>query len=199
MKFRNLYKRIFALIFLCSFFMQAGSVQAAINKEINYQGKLTGASNVAVADGIYEIVFTLNDQLTGGSVLWTETDNVQVTNGLFSVMLGSTTPLTGIDFNQTLYLGVNIESDGEMSPRKIIGTVPAAFVADTVDNLSSEQFLRSDAQNATSSSSTFFEYSTDRRWKSRGIFWRCFANCSNTSFKWQCWNWNFDAVCQAFS
>ena len=155
MKFRNLYKRIFALIFLCSFFMQAGSVQAAINKEINYQGKLTGASNVAVADGIYEIVFTLNDQLTGGSVLWTETDNVQVTNGLFSVMLGSTTPLTGIDFNQTLYLGVNIESDGEMSPRKIIGTVPAAFVADTVDNLSSEQFLRSDAQNATSSSSTF--------------------------------------------
>ncbi len=164
MKFRNLYKKIFAgflaITLVASIFVVGISgVQAAINKEINYQGKLTGASNVAVADGTYAMEFKLYTQLSGGVAVWTETltgsNEVTVTNGLFSVMLGSTTPFTGVDFNQTLYLGVNIESDGEMSPRKIIGAVPAAFVADTLDNLSSEQFLRSDAQNATSSSSTF--------------------------------------------
>ena len=132
---------------------------AAINREINYQGKLTNASNVAVADGLYTMSFSLYTVPTAGSAIWTELLNganeVQVTNGLFSVMLGSTTPFTGVDFNQELYLGVTIEGDSEMTPRKILGTVPAAFVADTLDNLSSEQFLRSDAQNSTSTASTF--------------------------------------------
>ena len=164
MKYRNFYKKIIAAFLTTSivtvaFFAYTLGAQAAINKEINYQGKLTSASNVAVADGTYAMEFKLYTQLSGGVAIWTETlsgaNKVQVTNGLFSVMLGSTTPFTGVDFNQTLYLGVNVESDGEMSPRKIIGAVPAAFVADTLDNLSSEQFLRSDAQNATSSSSTF--------------------------------------------
>jgi hypothetical protein len=138
------------------------TAQAAINEEINYQGKLTNASNVAVADGLYDMEFSLYTTLTGGSPIWTETltttNQVQVTNGLFSVMLGSTTPFTGVNFNQTLYLGVKIEADAEMSPRKIIGAVPAAMVAKTanaLDGLSSSQFLRSDAQNATSSTNTF--------------------------------------------
>jgi hypothetical protein len=42
-----------------------------------------------------------------------------------------------------------------MTPRKKIGAVPAAFEADKLDGLSSEQFIRSDADNATTSSSTF--------------------------------------------
>jgi DNA-directed RNA polymerase II subunit RPB2 len=50
-------------------------------------------------------------------------------------MLGSVTALTGVDFNQTVYLGVNIGGtgspswDGEMTPRKTIGSVPSAFLA----------------------------------------------------------------------
>ena len=165
MKYRNFYKKIIASILLvvigfsAIFAVAPLKASAAINKQINYQGKLTNTSNLAVSDGLYNMEFKLYTQVSGGSPIWTETltttNRVQVTNGLFSVMLGSTTPFTGVDFNQTLYLGVNIESDGEMSPRKIIGAVPAAFVADTLDNISSEQFLRSDASNSTSTASTF--------------------------------------------
>ena len=160
MKSNVFYKIIITLVLIVSgFFVYDAAAHAAINKEINYQGKITDSSNAVVADGTYAMEFKLYTQLSGGSAIWTETltgaNEVQVTNGLFSVMLGAVTPFTGVDFNQTLYLGVNIESDGEMSPRKIVGAVPAAFVADTLDNLSSEQFLRSDAQNATSSSNTF--------------------------------------------
>ena len=118
-------------IMIFSVFSINSYANAAINKQINYQGKLTDSSNEIVADGTYAMEFSLYTTLTGGTAVWTETlsgaNEVQVTDGLFSVMLGSTTSLVGVDFNQTLYLGLNVESDGEMSPRKILGAVPSSF------------------------------------------------------------------------
>jgi photosystem II stability/assembly factor-like uncharacterized protein len=150
-------------------FLAPHIAEAAFNKQINYQGKLTNNSNVAVTDGNYNMEFTLSTTSTGGTPIWTETltgaNKIPVTNGLFSVMLGSTTPFTGVNFNQTLYLGVNIGGtstpgwDGEMTPRKILGTVPAAVEAEnaqTLGGLNNTEFLRSDAANATSSASTYF-------------------------------------------
>ncbi len=152
---------------------------AAINKEINYQGKLLNTLNETVNDGSYNLRFRLYTASSGGSPLWTETwcyspdsgstcngsgtdSRLTITDGLFSTMLGNIASLSSIDFNQTLYLGVEVGGsaatpswDGEMTPRKKIGAVPAAFVADTLDNLDSVQFLRTDAENATSTSSTF--------------------------------------------
>ena len=136
---------------------------AAPNAQINYQGKLTGATNIAVADGTYTMVFNLYATSTGGTTLWTETrtagNKVTVTSGLFSVMLGSITSLAGVNFDQTLYLGVTIEADSEMSPRKILGTVPAAFEANnaaTVGGVASTSLVRNDriAAIATTSAST---------------------------------------------
>ncbi len=118
-------------------------VNAQANPEMNYQGKLTNSAGVAVPDGLYNMKYWLIGSSTAATstALWSEVrttgDRVQVTNGLFSVMLGEVSSLTGVDFNQTLYLGVEVGGlstttpvwDGEMSPRKILGTVPAAFVA----------------------------------------------------------------------
>jgi hypothetical protein len=149
---------------LVSFFVLATNTNAAPNYQMNYQGKLTNASNVAVADGTYNMRFWLltTSSIATTSAVWTEsltgTNKVQVTNGLFSVMLGSTSPLTSVDFNQTLYLGVEIGGtstaawDGEMSPRKVLGTVPSAFEADRLDGLTSTQFVRTDATSSISAS-----------------------------------------------
>ncbi|MES2436812.1 MAG: hypothetical protein V4519_02275 [Patescibacteria group bacterium] len=132
---------------------------AALNKQINYQGKLTNASNVAVANGTYEMVFNLYTVSSGGSPIWTETrsggSEVTVTNGLFSVMLGEVATLDAVNFNQTLYLGVTIEADAEMSPRKKLGVVPGAIDSERLGGLNSSQFLRADAANATSTASTY--------------------------------------------
>ncbi|MBI2097622.1 MAG: hypothetical protein HYT46_01665 [Candidatus Vogelbacteria bacterium] len=135
MKRYFLARLIFSVfVFVLSFaFLPAGrQASAAINPQINYQGKLTNASSVAVADGSYSIVFSLYTAASGGTAIWTETQSVTVTSGLFSVMLGTTTSLANVNFNQTLYLGVNVAADGEMTPRKIIGAVPAAFLASAV-------------------------------------------------------------------
>ncbi|MEK7585872.1 MAG: tail fiber domain-containing protein, partial [Patescibacteria group bacterium] len=125
--------------------------QAVFNKQINYQGKLTNSSGVAVANGDYNMEFKLMTVASGGdttqgscttSCAWIETrtgaNKVTVTSGLFSVMLGSVSTLSGVDFNQTLYLSVQIGGtgtpgwDGEMTPRKTLGAVPAAVESERV-------------------------------------------------------------------
>ncbi len=62
------------------------------------------------------------------------TNRVYVKSGLFSVMMGTVSSFSAIDFNQTLYLGVTVGNDPEMSPRKMIGALPAAFTAKTLNN-----------------------------------------------------------------
>ncbi|HBR66263.1 TPA: hypothetical protein DEA17_02170, partial [Candidatus Nomurabacteria bacterium] len=173
-KIKNFYKskKNFFILFLILFFLLSpfSTSHAAINKQINYQGKLTNASGVAVADGIYNMEFVLYDVSTGGVALWTETrtttNRVQVTSGLFSVLLGEVTALTSVDFNQTLYLGVNIGGvdltpvwDGEMTPRKKLGSVPSAVVAENAINIiggSAGYVPFQTAANTTSFSSNFF-------------------------------------------
>jgi len=149
--------------------------------ETNYQGKLTGATGIAVPNNTYNIRFKLYASSTGGTAVWTEThcyspdsgttcdgsgtdSRINVTSGLFSTMLGSVNSLSTIDFNQVLYLGVEIggtstapvsgDWDGEMSPRKRIGAVPSAFVASTLNGVSDTQFIRTDTANATTSNGT---------------------------------------------
>jgi len=137
------------------------------NYQLNYQGKLTNSSNIAVTNGAYNIRFRLCTDSSCSSPIWTEThcyspDNgstcdgtgtdqrVTLTNGLFSAMIGSIlSNLSSINFNQTLYLGVTIGGadatplwDPEMSPRKTLGTVPSAF--ESYHSLSSDT-----ATNAT--------------------------------------------------
>ena len=126
---------------------------------INYQGKLTDATGLAVADDSYDMEFKLYAVSSGGTAVWTETrtggNQVSVVNGLFSVMLGEVASLTSVDFNQPLWLGVNIESDGEMIPRKALGTVPSAFEAQRVGGVASSSFLRSDEADTASGLLTF--------------------------------------------
>jgi trimeric autotransporter adhesin len=150
------------------------SAYAQFNPEINYQGKLTNGSGVAVPDGTYNMNFWLVPTSGGATstAVWSEArtggDQVQVTNGLFSVMLGEVSSLASVDFDQTLYLAVEIGGtgtpawDGELLPRKILGAVPAAFVAQTaatadeasaLGGVASSSFLRSDEADTMEASS----------------------------------------------
>lgn len=166
------------LVLLCMALATPLVTLATPNLQINYQGRLTDSNGSPVADGSYNMEFKLHTHVsnTGGGQgtcsgacvfmeTLTGTNRVSVSNGVFNVMLGSTTPLTSVNFNQTLYLSVNVGGsdsspswDGEMSPRRPLGTVPAAFEAVKLGGLNSSQFLRSDASNATSSASTFVTF-----------------------------------------
>lgn len=135
---------------------------AGINKQLSYQAVLKTSAGVNVADGDFDILFKIYSVSTGGSPLWTGTHTatngnaVTVTDGVFSELLGSGTGNTmTIDFtDDTLYLGITIGADPEMTPRKRIGASGYAFNADTLDGIDSLSFLRSDAVDTMSASST---------------------------------------------
>lgn len=137
---KNTYLILFILCVSAAFFVAATMrVQAAdgIHKQINFQGKLQNNNGTNVADDDYSVTFTLYTAGTGGSVLWDETQTVSTTDGIFRVSLGSVdTSLGNVNFNSdSIYLGIQVEADPEMSPRVRFTAVPYAFNAQKVNGL----------------------------------------------------------------
>lgn len=128
---------LFVLLMILSSFWLNDQAKAAtgINQQINFQGKVVNTDGTNVADGDYDFEFKLYTVDTAGTAIWTETrttvNQVTVTDGIFRVSLGSVTALPGsVDFNtDNIYLGINFNSDGEMTPRVRFSAVPYAFNA----------------------------------------------------------------------
>ncbi len=140
---------------------------------ITYQARLTDGDRITVDDASYNMRFAIYDAATAGTCLWSADDtdtnsatidcpsnapggaiSVTVTDGIFTVLLGDTTsnaqnalPDTLFDDNATLFLGVTIGSDSEMSPRKRIASSPYALQAGDADLLDS---LNTDNDGCTS-------------------------------------------------
>lgn len=105
------------------------AVTATSKTTVNYQGFLTDSSGSPV-EGTMDFVFRLYNVESGGSALWTETEaGVPVSEGLFSVLLGSVQPLAQSLFEQnaTLWLGIAVGADQEMTPREQLSSAPFAL------------------------------------------------------------------------
>ncbi|MCX6353920.1 MAG: hypothetical protein NTZ78_03310 [Candidatus Aureabacteria bacterium] len=120
-------KKYFFLSVVVVLALAVGYCHAAIPGKINYQGKLTNAQGQLI-DGSYSIVFKLYDAATAGNQKWTEThSSVVVTNGLFNVMLGSTTDLASVfQANDALYLEIAVAGE-TLSPRQEMASVGYAL------------------------------------------------------------------------
>src|SRR5262245_24920515 len=104
-------------------------------KLIPFQGRLTDQNGAAISNGVRVVQFKIFDVPTGGSPVWAgEVHRTTVNGGLVNVMLGSKTPLTGLDFNQQLYLEITVDVNGDnvitaadppMLPRQAI--LPVVF------------------------------------------------------------------------
>lgn len=106
---------------------------------IAYQGRLADSGGNPLTTTV-NMTFRLYNAATGGTPLWSEDwtgpNGVQVSDGLFNVMLGSLTaiPQSVISGNPTLFLGITAGTDDEMAPRVQLGSVPFAVQALTVPN-----------------------------------------------------------------
>jgi hypothetical protein len=102
---------------------------------INYQGRLTDTNGDPVTDGEYLITFRIWSDSTSTSPPdreWTSPScPVQVTDGLFSWLLGSLEELpTWIMTNHAdLWLGIRVGSDPEMEPRTRLSSTPYSYKA----------------------------------------------------------------------
>ena len=110
--------RMIALLMLCF----CSTTFAQDNVTLTYQGQLSNAVDEPVTAS-YSVKFSLYTQRSGGESLWTEThDSVDVVDGVFSVDLGTITPLeTELSEQVLLYLGITVGESDEMSPRVRVG------------------------------------------------------------------------------
>lgn len=109
-------------------------VFAAAPQLINYQGLLTDNGGVPVADGDYSVVFTIYDNPTAGAAVWTETQLVTTSDGVFAVLLGAINPVAHTVFSDSArYLGVAVSGDPELIPRVKLVSAPYALRSATVD------------------------------------------------------------------
>lgn len=103
-----------------------------IPQQLRYQGVLTDPTNAPLT-GAYALTFRLYATPVGGAPLWTETQaDVPVDDGLFGVLLGSLTSLA-LPFDQPYWLSIEVGTDGEMTPRQPLASVPTARRADVAD------------------------------------------------------------------
>ncbi len=113
------------------------SINATSISTIPYQGRLADASGNPVT-GKQNMEFRIYNAPVDGTPLWEEfwtgANSVDVSDGLFSVMLGSiNTGLTAVvQGNTTLYLGITVGTDSEMAPRVQLGSVPFSIWSLTV-------------------------------------------------------------------
>ncbi len=130
--------RILLLISLLLIAVAAPAATAATDKAtaglpptLSYQGMLTDLAGAPLADGIYNLTIRIYDQSAGGAALWQETQSVDLVGGVFSTVLGAGIPptLAAVDFNQHLWLGLEVETDGEMTPRTALTATPYSFIA----------------------------------------------------------------------
>lgn len=145
-----------------SIFVSRAYAAVGINKQINFQGKLVNSNGTNVTDGGYSVVFSLYNVASGGSAIWTETDTVTTTTGIFQVALGATTAFPGnVDFNSdSLYLGIKVGTDAEMTPRIRFAAVPYAFNAAALDDVVATQSATGFSMQGGTGTSSVLSFTT---------------------------------------
>lgn len=122
-----------SFVFICLLFaMVAGrTLQAQVPQLLNYQGRLEVDENPA--SGTYRFTFSLYPDAEGGTPIWSEVHDVTVIDGVFNVLLGSTTPLTAglISGQSRLFLGIRVGEEAEMAPRLQLASTAFALRAES--------------------------------------------------------------------
>jgi cysteine-rich repeat protein len=126
------FRALIALFFL----LCIQTVSAILPSTLSYQAYVTDTIGSPI-EGEQSVTFRLYTTQNGASMVWQETQQLTINQGLLQAQLGAVTPLNlPNDFDTPVYLGIEIGADGEMSPRQPLtlnGYAVQALNADTLD------------------------------------------------------------------
>ncbi len=137
---RNVLSRAILFALVCAAF--ASNVKA-VPTVLSHQGRLLDASDAPIS-GTFTIIYSIHDAPVGGVQLWMEDHvGVVVTDGLFSVELGSTVPLTadivagsggggGGGGGSLRYLQVQLSGQPPIMPRTQLVSTPYSLATERV-------------------------------------------------------------------
>lgn len=140
-RYGNCTLGVFGLLAVCC--LLSASVHAQVPHLIRYQGQAEDSKGVPL-EGPYTLTFRLYDAQTLGTQIWSEThSNVPLTGGHFSVLLGSVSTMTGVNWSVPRWLSIQVGTAPELSPRQRITSVPLAIRAETAENLTTPTAVQS--------------------------------------------------------
>jgi len=124
------------------------SPSKSVPGQLNYQGYLADAADSAAVTATLEMTFRLFDSETKGAELWSETHAmVEVSEGLFQVLLGSVTSFpTNLFDGSLLWLQTEVGTE-ILVPRKPLVSAAYSQMAEMADHASTADWA-TDAQNA---------------------------------------------------
>ncbi|MGE5197005.1 MAG: hypothetical protein ACM3IL_00665, partial [Deltaproteobacteria bacterium] len=132
-----------SLLFVALFFWD--TVFAQMPQEVFLQARVTKKDKSALS-GTHRFTFRLYPTDSGGTSVWSESQDLPVDDlGIISCYLGSSTvfPET-LDFNTPMHLSIEVDEEGEMSPRLKIVPAACALNSYRLDGVEPNKFLRSD-------------------------------------------------------
>ncbi len=95
---------------------------------LNFQARLTDLNGNIVSNNKYTITFRIYDASSNGNILWSETQLLPVFDGIVNALLGSMNPIN-ILIDQNCWIGLQVGTDGEMTPRQQIVGVPFSITS----------------------------------------------------------------------
>ncbi len=119
-------KRLFLLILLILFVsgLTSAAASSASRDSLSLQGLVYGSDENPV-EGLLSVTLRMYDSQDSETALWEETQMVEFQGGLYSVSVGSVTPIPSEVYdNENLFVGVQIGDDSEMTPRIGVFSVP---------------------------------------------------------------------------
>ncbi len=157
---------IFAVLFAMST-NYVTNAATTLPTKMNFQGQLTNTAGNILPNGTYNMRFRIWNAASSGTQLWSEDrlvsagQGVTVTNGQFSVQLGSVGSLPASVFaSSSLFFEVELPTpatatssspvwtEGAMTPRNQLATSAYAYNAETLDGIDSDAFAKLGTSNA---------------------------------------------------
>lgn len=130
MSIRNVFENARRGFVLAALLLLAGARgEAAVPALINYQGQLSDAGGPM--SGSFPMSFAIYGAPTGGTPLWSESyASVNVTAGVFNVLLGSVTalPIGSVFTGQNLWIETTVAGN-VLSPRRPIVSTPYSVMS----------------------------------------------------------------------
>ncbi len=122
-----IFNKCLLFLILCAMILQASDIP----QTIAHQGFLTTDDGTPVEDGRYEFTINLYDEELSRDALWTETQTIDVINGIYNLLLGIIEPLN-LDFDVQYWIGISVNGGDEFNPRIPLSSVPYSFLAYSV-------------------------------------------------------------------
>ena len=109
-------------------FLAFASALGAQSAVLSVQGVLRKNDGKAVDDGVYTLKFKLWKDPTSTAVsdkVWEDSfTDVEITGGVYNVLLGTGLQPLNVPFDQTYYLGISMSAGSELQPRPMLTSAP---------------------------------------------------------------------------